>query len=184
MKTKQLEKIKKPKVGKYYMVKCVKLIKIWGALYVPVIGNFHTDKELAFDIEHIHIDYRFMPYKTVKKLLYNRFLMAWSLTTLQSSILKNKKFKIIRRKMHREFVDFPNVNELKGSFKRKYIKLQDTMKNNHCKLIDGHICPHKGTSLKNVLPNEKGLLKCPTHGLLFSSKTGNLIKQRVKEVKK
>jgi hypothetical protein len=83
--------------------------------------------------------------------------------------------------MYREFLEFPNVNELNGAFKRKYIKLQDTLKNKHCKLIDGHICPHKGTSLKNVLPNEKGLLKCPTHGLLFSSKTGNLIKQKVKK---
>jgi hypothetical protein len=47
------------KVGQKYIVPCAIYIKNAKEIVVPLIGNFHTDKDFKENREHIHVDMRF-----------------------------------------------------------------------------------------------------------------------------
>ena len=42
-------------------------------------------------------------------------------------------------------------------------------------LIDGHICPHQGTDLTGIVPDDAGVVTCPLHGLRWCARTSRII---------
>lgn len=175
-----------PRVGKFYLVKCIKLnqngIECFGKEWVPIIGPKHDDEgPVNFPYNHYHIDWRFI-YGLAD---YKRDIRGDSITGYEfarviclpgngiseySIHASGLEIEYKTRKCARVYGGDYNFPVSTANGEVRFLKtLEKEFKG--CKLKAGHICPHKGINLSSIAPDENGLIVCPGHGLAFNSKT-------------
>jgi len=165
-------------IGKFYRVPCVLLPQsrpFYGGMhFVPVIGPKHSDEELGVDWEHFHVDWRFVPLRSL--LAASEFSAQ---CTPQGKVISSDhedtfthalsgKTVLKLRQCRRAMPDFPQSLGPKWAF-------MESQQRKRCdKLKDGHICPHRGIDLRPFVKPD-GTAICPGHGLHWDLKTGLLL---------
>lgn len=151
-----------PIVGQFYLVPTVHgrwygKVRNW-----TVMGELHQDvKFFAFDKWHYHLDRRF--------LLSD--LHAYAMRAPLHSQPKCDLGPIVWRR--RKCLS----SGQEWSYGREMVcrKMQKAMAGVACK-SDGRglICPHRNYSLAQVIPDERGFLTCPLHGLRIDAANGRV----------
>ena len=170
-------------IGKMYKVPCIHVEPRYiGLNEVPVLGKKHTDPILDFPQEHYHIDWRFVPDAAYDLATLNR-----SRTPLSRVVCNTHRFEhgLLNdpaprwRKCRRQMPDFPSLVTYKTV--REYPKtarlweaLEADQRNRCNRLIDGHICPHRGIDLRPFAKDD-GTVICPGHGLRWNLTTGEML---------
>lgn len=129
-------------IGKQYPIDC-----IWyNGEWIPIIGEPHVDNSdcLNTPVLHYHSDGRFIKDHDPTKVL-----------TVNYKIKPTKVMKIC----HRTRVETPSYPFALYHMIQKY---KD-------KKINCTRCPHKGTPLNDIEPDENGHIRCHSHGLRFDS---------------
>lgn len=180
---KKVEDVKRPlKKGEIYLVPC--LVKretknlpeedLWldvgngqfkkTMFYVlPIINHPHNDAENGQFETHYHIDYRFI--KHYNDANFPTIKNSHSTHVFGSKIRPTPSFGKLT------YYPLPVINEdFKGITEVSLIK---NSKLKHRCIHKGK-CPHRGYDLSQV-PVVNGIIKCPLHGLKFSSKTKQII---------
>ena len=101
-------------------------------------------------------------------------------TNLPSFLLPVRiKIKYRSRKCQRLDIPFPAPTKKRdgATFTNLWHKEQNRLLKKSCNLIDGHICPHRGTDLTSITPDKKNHVRCPAHGYKFNINTGKMIRQ-------
>jgi hypothetical protein len=164
-------------VGRFYMVPCVEGTWCGVQKFWPVIGPFHNDAEIIeFDEWHWHIDVRFIsgsPYfhKNVQDVVREFPLM---LTIARPNYSQGDYFTpakhpmpvLKRRKCRRQYAS----HETSMDRARWLQKLEASC--GSAGLRNGR-CPHRGTDLSTMIPDEFGCIECPLHGLIFDAASGS-----------
>lgn len=117
---------------------------------IPLIDHPHSDIENGQDKVHYHINTKYID-KTV-------FDLRISLPLNNNQKLEYRYLKKVR---DNEVVKTP-------------VKLISKSKLKH-KCIHKGKCPHRGYDLSNEKPNEKGIITCPLHSLMFDTNNNNKI---------
>ena len=152
--------------GKMYKVPCIRhelLGPRWKG-WIPLVGNIHEDADvIGFDPWHVHADWRFLPpaldeLSRVVTLSPGTLRLHWS--KIYHLIRVNADLEV-RRKMCRraEPPTWPEQSSFRG-------KLEDAYSG--CRLIGGHICPHRGINVACGNELRPGLRQCPGHGLAWN----------------
>jgi hypothetical protein len=140
-------------VGKYYLVRCAKVVNPDGSLddFVPIIGEPHTDPSFGVKVKHYHIDGRFATENWVNeegktnRILSTEVSEDWKY--IDSIVVKRRKCRRkttgIRPPSHKDSTYAPWYEKYVGK---------------SCK---GKKCPHLGTTMHLV--GDK--LVCPLHNL-------------------
>lgn len=155
-----------PIIGEVYFVPCLKFAPShWICNFMPVMADFHDDKEIGFDVEHIHPDYRFFSHEQYRKAIETVIADGESLHSLAYKGEKPLVWQL--RQCLREFPKYP-VEVLDTSV---MLKLERIHRNSR---LDCGICPHKGANLNSIAPDVNGNKVCPLHNLMWSA-DGNLV---------
>lgn len=115
-------------------------------IIIPLIDHLHSDKENNQTESHYHVDTRYLE-KERDYLQYDRIN--------PNKLSDNEKIEYRLLKKH--------TNVFKGITPVQLIS-KSKLKHN---CIHKGKCPHRGYDLTNVLPDEKGIITCPLHGLKF-----------------
>jgi hypothetical protein len=172
-KVQKIEDVKLPLVGKFYLVPCVErhpkqTIRID---FLPVIGDWHEDKDIGTPQYHYHYDVRFFPDWLMDRWVRGPHGDASVLGRIHNfrddERTKHTPFPITYRrlKMKREMPIFPNASNIQGP-------LQKHFKDHKLKC---HVCPHRGFSLDGLPVAPDGTVVCNGHGLKWSLLTGTLV---------
>lgn len=159
-------------IGKSYAVPCIFVAQpnrqYWMPRngWVPTLGPKHDDQALGLAADHFHIDWRFIDERG--------FDLADGLTPRLGRVITSAsgRFKIDaptvlkRRKCRRVMADFPSQSLPRWvAFEASHACV---------KLKPGNVCPHRGTDLTPFIKPD-GTVVCPGHGLLWNTKTGDLM---------
>lgn len=165
-----------PQVGRYYMVPCVRGVWIGKLGDWPVIGTLHRDaKFFDFDIDHYHIDLRFLRKREWPGHGYRRhrhtnvagrplsITPSCNADGLPPPRLIKRRCAVARFEMA-EFRELTSKGQvaLAAAF-------PEAIKGKH-----GWICPHQNFDMRNVTPVD-GAITCPMHGLRFCARTGKCL---------
>ena len=167
----KIENCKSPVIGEYYEVKCVLAYRRYGTFWMPVFSDSHKDGIYGLDIEHFHVDWRFVRKEVIeidKKIMgENDFYGRQNKDKAEnySAILKRE---IIGEP---EYMRWKYLRHFSLPEDMLFHKLRDKMKN--CKMKE-MICPHHGANLISCLAIN-GVVTCPQHGLKWNVETGELI---------
>ena len=166
-----------PVIGKVYMVPCLPLQVDGLALPVdiPVLGDWHTDKELAADFEHAHVDVRFIELAKLVKYGWSHNVFSQYFT--HAAVLGHlPQQRAALRERPMLCVAKLNQNEHWMAGPGGYLEaVARNLKNGGAKLnLNCKVCPHRGTPLNSIKPTN-GIILCPAHGLRFSAETGEII---------
>lgn len=139
--------------------------------FVPVLGPKHRDVEhLLFDVEHYHIDWRFVTETEYRGAAWNDMPHGKVVGAVGKPVLRELT-------CLREMPEFPNVRELGWDPLGRWSSLERAFA---CKTLkDGHICPHRGIDLR-PFAQEDGTAICPGHGLRWDLRTGLLMDRHSK----
>src|SRR6476469_4725396 len=128
-----------PVVGELYLVPCVRVgaANFWTRRYVPILGEFHWDKEIInFPEEHVHIDFRFLNNHEFDRI--NDHLLFGKVISRQFVELERWE----ERRCNRKMPGFPEQSE---KVKISWMKdLENAYKDQQ--VICGR-CPHRGINL-------------------------------------
>jgi len=164
-------------VGKYYNVNCAIISYLFNEKKVikkvPVIGFFHSDKEIGTLHKHIHIDGRFTKGKSITgdnfdtnaSGISNKAVNADNtlvITRFEGFIVTKKKCKRLTTGTN------PPSHYLNDGTQTKWFIWQKTMLGKSCA---GRKCPHYGTHMLE----RDGRLVCPLHNLQGDIKTEKII---------
>lgn len=166
-----------PSVGQWFLVPTLR--GYWNNRFgtFPVIGAPHSDAEfLDFPEEHYHIDGRFLAPRVWQQLenLFQSSERAVAARPYMLYTYKNEKFpqgNVIawrKRQFHRHF-DYP----FKDARTKQFRRLWRAFEGAH--VVQGEYgweCPHRRAPLYNIIPDAKGRIVCPLHGLCWDAKTG------------
>lgn len=185
-----------PVVGAFYLVPCVRywwrgLLRWW-----PVVGPKHDDAEhLDFKPAHYHIDRRFLREADFRREeprrsephADRRWLSLYPADTqyagaplqeiaadsykggpLPAPVLRKRRCLVAD-------VSFPSIARTGAKFER----FHDAYQGKRCgRDAEGHlICPHKGARLGSLVPDAKGIVTCPLHGLAINTETGVVVRR-------
>lgn len=161
-----------PIVGHNYLVRCVKSCAAnWckGNRTIPVNGSFHCDKEIiGFPEEHIHIDFRFISNKELRRLNVNDSLFG---RVVSKKFVEFECWEV--RRCNRLMPKFP-----KQTLGHHLIWMPELEKTFRDKQIACGRCPHQGIDLR-LINCDRSLYKvCPGHGLKWN-KQGQLVPQTI-----
>jgi hypothetical protein len=178
----------KPQVGRFYMVRCVKLHNLGRHPatdrhgWIPVIGPEHHDRgTIGFKAMHLHVDPRFLTAEALRSV-YTPFrpevpeqqamIQPASTHSDDDSTAPGARHEIALRKKlcAREMPDFPRD----GAFNRSGWMHKLEREYAGCKLKPGNICPHRGIDLTPFIKDD-GTAICPGHGLRWDTRTGELL---------
>jgi hypothetical protein len=156
-------------VGKYYDVPCA-YSQVWGSakrpMLVPLYGPRHEDREfINFPEEHYHIDWRF-----ADQGFYNSRSRPYR--TLWGTVMSARNIKDGQLLPYIDPHQVPWLPKLEAAYAGHRLK-------------DCRTCPHRGLSLRSVVPEDgtisKGslvidqIIVCPGHGLAWNARTGELV---------
>ncbi len=184
-----------PIVGRRYLRPCVRTD--WPRTlpkWVPVVGTVHEDAEhIGADFLHLHVDYRFLcqrdrqhsrPRARVNEDLDGVnpvFIIPISVVvpadtgkaiTIADALGSNhptEEWLSVRRRPY--LGPYPEYPQVKRTWWRSVL----TAAYADHQLIDGHICPHRGTDLTGIVPDDDGVVTCPLHGLRWCVRTGRIV---------
>ena len=184
----------KPVVGTFYRRPCVRAHWLTNQVrWLPILGPVHSDPEhIGADFQHIHIDFRFLNAEIRQSL--DRHLLN-SPDDFFHHRVYSTPISYVTPRGYEEPVDLDEVHLLHidpeswiSLRPRKYQGpypvypyenahwLQDLSEAYAERtLIDGHICPHRGTNLTGILPDDDGVVTCPLHGLRWCTRTGQIV---------
>ncbi len=164
-----------PVVGRYYLVPCVKRIDPgchFSDTWHPVLLPLHSDPEFKpnASMPHWHYDRRF----TVTEYGDDE---EWSNHRNAKVVLQTEgcdeypavygALEYLRKRCLRVMPEWPLVpaftSQVEAVCKDKRLNL-GCMK-----------CPHRGTDLRHLPPRPDGTVMCPSHGLVWSLATGELV---------
>lgn len=154
-----------PVVGELYLVPCVRTCaaNFWTRRYVPILGEFHWDKEIIkFPEEHVHIDFRFLNNHEFDRI-NNNALFGRVINKLLVEVDRWEE-----RRCNRKMPKFPGCNDIDIPWMKD---LENAYKDKQ--VICGR-CPHKGINLNLIDSDRDGNKVCPAHGLKWD-KDGKLI---------
>lgn len=176
-------------IGKMYFVPCLFIApdrRPWWMPkdgWVPTIGPKHSDAEhLEFPHEHYHIDWRFVG--TVGFRLISAHKSAVHGSVITSDFVPYRidgKTELKRRMCKRAMPEFPaRLTRLykmaDGRQDARWAALEQAQREACPKLKPGNICPHRGIDLTPFIKPD-GTVICPGHGLMWDTKTGDLLKR-------
>lgn len=166
-------------IGQYYEVPVVIIPKnqnwtFWGMKTVPVIGPAHNDdKLLNVNVgPHIHIDWRFAPSPSIKRIMHVINTNAPSFKEFEAEqyilgrVLAFHDFLIYgtaRLRCKRDLPSYP-----------KGVKFSPLLNQKYANVKFSGVCPHWGVDLSRIKPDNEGCITCPLHGLRFNLQTGRL----------
>ena len=180
-------------IGQRYKRPCIRTNwQNMGPLWLPVIGSIHSDPEhVQADFPHVHVDYRFLTPETREELLKQMaeqhliFKIHPVHATPISSIwpehldapiqLTDEGLDTIPENTwmaiqpHAYMGPYPEYPEHIVHWLRQLSAAYA----NHT-LVDA-LCPHQGTDLSGIDPDQHGVITCPLHGLKWSARTGRII---------
>jgi len=178
-----------PVVGRFYWVSCILApgiespfgeLRTKSPVWLPVIGPQHNDTEfLGVPDMHYHFDLRFFNQRLVQLLAIGE-CGARSVLRSVAGVEGILEGPVNRRlKCQRQMPLYPlEVERYDGhvegfrvlaEFERAYSKERVTCGR----------CPHRGIPL-NGLPNRKGIVTCPGHGLAWNLRTGEMASRRAR----
>ena len=151
--------------------------------WLPVIGPSHDDaKYIGFTPIHLHIDWRFLDDQQREKVLAfgdtapNDIVISYvypedrlepiSLgAALADGVPPAESFlKEMTQTYRSPFPAYPKEPPYWLPALSKAYR--------NARLGENRICPHQGTDLSGMEPDEQGIITCPLHGLLWIAKTG------------
>lgn len=139
-------------VGKFYLVKCAKMINNYGKVvdYIPVIGEEHKDPQFGVKFSHYHVDGRFKNNYTDRdgrtNSVFSKESIGYDKCIAEIVWKKRKCIRTttgIKPPRHKDEIYYPWYKSYIGK---------------SCK---GRKCPHLGTAMNLV----DGKLVCPLHNL-------------------
>lgn len=160
--------------------------------WLPVIGSIHSDPDhVRADFLHAHIDYRFLTQKTRDHLIEkmeesNQILKINPIHSLPISVVwpldvakpiqisddrlehipENSWLKVQSRQYLGPFPEYPeHIVPWHRALSEAYA--DHTLVN--------AICPHQGTDLSGIEPDQEGVITCPLHGLKWRARTGRIV---------
>ena len=183
-----------PAIGAFYRRPCVRAH--WPTTqihWLPVLGPIHSDREhIKADFQHLHVDYRFLNLEIRRSLddliddcgdircinrVYSRTIShVWprghdepvELNKIHPMEIHPSSWISVRpRKYQGPYPPYPYENvpwlhELSQAYAERT-------------LIEGTICPHRGTDLAGFVPDDDGVVTCPLHGLRWCVGTGRIV---------
>lgn len=164
------------KPGELHWVPCIRMAKrFWGSYWVPVIGTAHIDPDLKFPHRHLHIDWRFAPIQMVGGCSRNGYgsphgSVVFNTGTDDGAPVLTGDIVMRRMRCQRPMYDFPIMQA------DHWAAFEAGQRKRCARLIDGHICPHRGIDLKPFQAAD-GTAVCPGHGLRWDLKTGNMLRR-------
>jgi Rieske [2Fe-2S] domain len=158
-----------PIPGKFYLVPCIRVERRIEGFYVgdwvPIVGGVHSDPEIGADFLHAHYDRRFVQRVLSSPLIVVAVRAEYGYPHFPShdTLIEYRRKKCWREqdKSFRNYAD-------------QVVRSLETLMPPTAKMVD-FICPHRGVSLASV-PQKKGCVTCPAHGLAWQVKTGKLVK--------
>ncbi|WP_055076768.1 Rieske 2Fe-2S domain-containing protein [Pseudanabaena sp. 'Roaring Creek'] len=153
-----------PIVNAFYLVPCIligdrKFEGFKKGEYCPVLLPWHNDADIGLKEGHYHYDFRF-----INPLI---------------KIRNNSVLNEITRKPHSDIpFDITIHWKKKKCFDpdARYSRIQKLIDLDSTKrlVMKDNICPHRGTLLHSI-PIHDGCVTCPTHGLTWNCKSGELV---------
>ena len=184
-----------PTLGRRYLRPCVRAS--WQRTlpkWIPVVGTVHDDAEhIGADFLHIHVDFRFLCQRDRQRSLLQArvderfggvnpvFLLPISKVvpadtgepiTIEEAVKSNhatEEWLSVRKRPYLgPYPEYPQVSRTgwRPALTAAYADHQ---------LIDNHICPHQGTDLAGIVPDDDGVVTCPLHGLRWCVRTGRIV---------
>lgn len=155
---------RKLQIGKTYYVQCAQMkIETGETVFVPILGEKHTDVKFGIYFFHYHIDGRFLDnifgrYVVDEQGRTNTIINVSDETPdkFQGIIVKRKKCLRLTTGIKpppRGVKNYRGINT-----NERYYKWYESMVGQSCK---GKVCPHRGTIMQVV--GDK--LICPLHNL-------------------
>lgn len=164
-------------VDQYYTVPTVEAQFFQRRDIWPVLGPKHEDAEfINFPKSHYHFDFRFFSVQQWDYILESSysFLDEWRIFAQVLQALHADKplppVVMRRRKCLRPMPDYVPASKIPWRAALAAAYADKT-------LVDGHICPHRGASLRGIAPDGDGCVTCPLHGLRFDVTTGKAVAQ-------
>lgn len=156
-----------PMPGKFYMVTCAEIERGGIKMYVPIIGQRHSDNQFGFSHSHYHIDGRFTDVCNGKTGFTNEVIVP------EGSFLYGHNYVrlIEKRKKCRRIITGirpPNEDNIKMTGHKLYTKWVQSMVGKSCK---GRKCPHLNQEMHLI----DGVLVCPLHNLKGCPTTEKII---------
>ena len=183
-----------PVVRRRYARPCVRTEWHGGGLkWIPVVGTVHDDAEhIMADFLHIHVDFRFLCQRDRQRLLHQTLdeddsgINPVFIVPISEVVPADIEKPITIAEAIRN--DHPTEEWLSIRM-RPYLGPYPTYPRDEriwwhaaltaayagSQLIDGRICPHQGTDLAGIPPDDDGTVTCPLHGLRWCARTGQII---------
>lgn len=183
-------------LGAFYRRPCVRAHWPTNRIrWLPILGPVHSDPEhIRAKFQHVHVDYRFLDMEIREYLArhgwdfaedppVNRIYStpislvsphghdkAVALDEIHRMEVNPKCWLSVRRRKYQgtypcyPYEIIPWLHDLSEAYADR-------------RLIDGHICPHRGADLTGFVPNDDGVITCPLHGLRWCTRTGRMVAQ-------
>ena len=152
----------------FYRVPCVRAKSAFGfkpGTWVPVFENAHTDPELDADFLQLHYDRRFFTRKKASQIPVN---VVVGIKFSDPSHTPAQAIVWMERRCYSTDIRFLPEHNL-GLIKERLEPIYQDQK------MECGKCPHRGTPLNAIAPDENGVIHCPAHGLKWSAKTGEMV---------
>jgi hypothetical protein len=160
-----------PIVGQHYRVTTVFTNHSGLCSHWPVMGLRHTDADhLNFPHEHFHIDLRFVSKRQLTAL--NRSSLDGAAVVAARSPISFYIGKPELRPMRCMRVDheYPvKMTRVALLFRKMFAHFAGRQ---CARGKRGWVCPHKLFPFGSILPDAKGIVTCPLHGLRIHAETG------------
>ncbi len=152
--------------------------------WFPVIGRPHTDPELGVRDTHLHCDERFMTDHLLHLLVSNYYptILDDMIPVLWIPPLETGTAPLMGRQVLQCVREFPRRACINSGGARCHPGTMDQMRKleeqyGDKKIGDCRVCPHRGTSLAQVAPDEHGVITCPAHLMRWELKSGKLLRR-------
>ena len=157
-----------PIVGRYYLVRCVKLGSGSGHGWWPVTGSVHEDADLGIPHPHLHHDVRFMSEHECRNEWRDIGHVMW-MVLRTTAITVAAQYR--RRKCQRVQTSFPLPARARDTTSfEEHQQRHVGMVAEACRT-----CPHRGMRLTALPVEADGGVTCPGHGLRWNATTGALM---------
>jgi hypothetical protein len=166
-------------VGKIYLVPTVTAIWNNSLQAWPVIGPQHSDKQcLDFDIQHYHLDPRFLAKRSEDDELYWRHAMASPMQThaglnpdgLPAPVWRRRTCRRGGNPFNAKLIDLA-LTRLSGPWKCHFDMWTGKQARHDGR---GWVCPHRSVPLADHAPID-GVITCPLHLLRIDAATGMVL---------
>lgn len=172
-----------PEIGSWFSVPCYPFPalpkqqrnrksrrKEWEWL-CPVLLPAHEDSKLLnFPFWHYHVDFRFFTDNALNKYWENISLIRMDLVEIKKELFNSIQILLTQENTP----DYSRIVWRDMMYQRHLPNstvslrpLEEAFKNYKLKCLK---CPHKGVNLSDRIPDENGIITCPSHGLRFKVK--------------